>query len=262
MRGVTLRSLIVGFAAWTALSLFPGISLAQPAPLTPPREVQAVRAATPPTIDGRLDDRVWTEAQPASGFLQRDPSEGQPATDDTEVRVAYDDAAVYVAARLFDRQPGAIVRQLSRRDASVDADAFVLYLDPHHDLLTGAQFAVSAAGVQRDALIYNDNFLDSTWDAVWESAVSVDEGGWNVEMRIPLSQLRFPRAERYTWGINVQRIVQRRERGGLAAAGAEERIGPRLAHGATRGHRRHPPAPDARVPAVRHVARGVRRRRS
>ncbi len=210
MRGVTLRSLIVGFAAWTALSLFPGTSLAQPAPLTPPREVQAVRAATPPTIDGRLDDRVWTEAQPASGFLQRDPSEGQAAIDDTEVRVAYDDAAVYVAARLFDRQPGAIVRQLSRRDASVDADAFVLYLDPHHDLLTGAQFAVSAAGVQRDALIYNDNFLDSTWDAVWESAVSVDEGGWNVEMRIPLSQLRFPRAERYTWGINVQRIVQRR----------------------------------------------------
>ena len=92
------------------------------------------------------------------------------------MRVAYDDRALYVAARLQDREPAAIVRQLSRRDASVEADAFVVYLDPHHDHLTGAQFAVSAAGVQRDALIYNDSFLDSTWDAVWESAVAVGPG--------------------------------------------------------------------------------------
>ena len=93
---------------------------------------------------------------------------------------------------------------------AVEADAFVVYLDPHHDHLTGAQFGVSAAGVQRDALIYNDQFLDATWDAVWASAVSVDEQGWVAEMRIPLSQLRFPKADRYTWGINVQRVIQRR----------------------------------------------------
>jgi hypothetical protein len=71
-----------------------------------------------------------------------------------------------------------------------------------------AQFGVSAAGVQRDALIYNDNFLDSTWDAVWASAVEIGAGGWSVEMRIPLSQLRFPNADRYTWGINVQRVIR------------------------------------------------------
>ena len=170
----------------------------------------AVRASSAPKIDGRLDDLVWTEAVPLSGFLQRDPNEGQPATEDTRVRVAYDDHAIYVAVHLLDRDPGAIVRQLSRRDAQVEADALVVYVDPHNDHLTGAQFAVSAAGVQRDALIYNDNFLDSTWDAVWESAVEVGADGWTVEMRIPLSQLRFPKAERYTWGINVQRIIQRR----------------------------------------------------
>jgi hypothetical protein len=172
--------------------------------------VTAVRAAAPPDIDGRLADAVWSAAPPASGFLQRDPAEGQPATDDTEIRVAYDDHAIYIAARLFDREPRAIVRQLSRRDASVDADALIVYFDPHHDHLTGAQFAVSAAGVQRDALIYNDSFLDSTWDGVWGSAVAIDDDGWTVEMQIPLSQLRFPRAAQYTWGINVQRITQRR----------------------------------------------------
>ncbi|HNV01926.1 MAG TPA: DUF5916 domain-containing protein [Vicinamibacterales bacterium] len=190
------------------LLLAPAASLAQGE--APVRTVIAVRADAPPTIDGRLDDPVWARAVPVSGFLQRDPQEGAPATEETSVRIAFDDRALYVAGDLRDREPGAIVRQLSRRDAAVEADGFVLYLDPHDDKLTGAQFAVSAAGVQRDALIYNDTYLDPSWDAVWESAVAVGPGGWTVELRIPLSQLRFPRAERYTWGINVQRILQRR----------------------------------------------------
>jgi hypothetical protein len=206
MRRVTIRLAAVCALAFGVGAISQGTGLAQP----PPREVKAVRAASPPSIDGHLDDRVWSEAEPASGFLQRDPVEGQPATDDTEIRVAYDDAAIYIAARLFDRDPAAIVRQLSRRDVSVDADALIVYLDPHNDHLTGAQFAVSAAGVQRDALIYNDNFTDPSWDAVWESAVALGTDGWAVEMRIPFSQLRFPKADRYTWGINVQRVVQRR----------------------------------------------------
>ena len=179
----------------------------QPAPS---RELTAVRAAVPPDIDGRLDDTVWREAPAASGFLQRDPEEGKAASEETRVRFAYDDHAFYVAAELLDRDPAGIVRQLSRRDTTVEADAFILYLDPHHDRLTGAGFSVSAAGVQRDALIYNDTFTDFTWDAVWESAVQVGEGGWTVEMRIPLSQLRFPKAERHTWGVNVERVIKRR----------------------------------------------------
>jgi len=191
-----------------ALLALAAASRAQPPPV--PRVVTAARAPVPPVIDGRLDDLAWTQAEPVSGFLQRDPEEGAPATDDTILRMAFDDHALYVAAHLLDREPGAIVRQLSRRDAAVEADAFVVYLDPHHDRLTGAQFAVSAAGVQRDALIYNDSFLDTTWDAVWESAVTTGAEGWTVEMRIPLSQLRFPRADRHTWGINAERIVHRR----------------------------------------------------
>ncbi|MBP7571744.1 MAG: carbohydrate binding family 9 domain-containing protein [Acidobacteria bacterium] len=189
------------------LLLVAGTGWTQPAPA---REVTAVRAASPPQVDGRLDDSVWQEALPASGFLQRDPDEGKPASEETRVRFAYDDNAFYVAAELLDRDPRAIIRQLSRRDAVVEGDILVVYLDPHHDRLTGAGFAVSAAGVQRDALIYNDSFLDYSWDAVWESAVAVDDGGWTVEMRIPMSQLRFPKAERHTWGVNVERIIKRR----------------------------------------------------
>jgi hypothetical protein len=192
----------LGFAAACASG-----ALAQP---QPDRELRAVRAAPPPVIDGRLDDPVWAAAAPAGEFLQRDPDEGKPATEETFVRIAFDDAAIYIAAELRDREPSGIVRQLSRRDAPVDADALLVYLDPHNDRLTGAQFGVSAAGVQRDALIYNDNFLDPTWDAVWASAVGIGPDGWSVEMRIPLAQLRFPKADRYTWGINVQRIIQRR----------------------------------------------------
>jgi len=199
------RTPVVAAVACAAICTSAVVAQSQPV-----REVTAVRAVPPPVIDGRLDDPVWAAATPAGGFLQRDPDEGKPATEETFVRIAFDDHAVYVAAEMRDRDPSGIVRQLSRRDAPVDADALLVYLDPHDDHLTGAQFGVSAAGVQRDALIYNDNFLDSTWDAVWASAVDVGGGGWSVEMRIPLSQLRFPRSERYTWGINVQRVIQRR----------------------------------------------------
>jgi len=172
--------------------------------------VQAVRSNTPIVIDGRLDEEAWLRAPAATTFTQRDPDEGKPATELTELRLAYDDAALYVGARLHDREPSRIVRQLSRRDQGAEADGFWLYLDPHHDHLTGAVFSVSAAGVQGDAAIYNDSWEDSSWDAVWESAVKTDEGGWTVEMRIPFSQLRFTADEHHTFGINATRYIQRK----------------------------------------------------
>jgi hypothetical protein len=223
-RAVTLHLLLVG-----AMSSLPSWAVAQAGG---PREVHAVRFVTPPVVDGRLDEAAWQGIAPASGFLQRDPVQGEPASEDTEVRVGYDDQALYVSARLRDREPSAIVRQLSRRDVAVEADAFLVYLDPHHDHLTGAQFGVSAAGVQRDALIYNDQFLDPTWDAVWASAVRIDDEGWTVEMRIPLSQLRFTASDRATWGINVQRVIQRRnESDWLELVGKNEPgLASRMAH--------------------------------
>jgi len=188
----------------------PGLRAAQPEETRNVAEVRALRATEPIRLDGRLDDVAWTHAEAADTFEQRDPDEGKPATERTELRVAYDDDALYVGVRLYDTEPKAIVRQLSRRDDQPDADRFTLYLDPHHDHLTGAQFGVSAAGVQSDAVIYNDSWTDSSWDAVWESAVSQDEQGWTLEMKIPFSQLRFPAGENHVFGINAGRVIQRR----------------------------------------------------
>jgi len=193
----------------------PGALLLGPAPARPQSPhgepgARVERASTPISVDGRLDEEAWRQAPVAGGFLQRDPNQGEPATEATELRLLFDDGALYVGARLHDREPAQIVRQLSRRDVVAEADSFSIFLDPHHDHLTGVELQVSAAGVQRDAVIYDDNFEDDSWDAVWESAVTLDAEGWTVEMRIPFSQLRFPAASRQTWGVNARRVVQRK----------------------------------------------------
>ena len=173
--------------------------------------VQAIRATAPIVVDGQLNEEVWLRTPPATAFTQREPDEGKPVTEATELRIAYDDTALYVAALLKDREPRRIARQLARRDQDAEADSFTVVLDPHHDHLTGASFAVTAAGVQFDATIFNDTSMDSSWDAVWQSAVTVDESGWSVEIRIPYSQLRFPSADRLTFGINAMRYIQRKK---------------------------------------------------
>jgi hypothetical protein len=184
------------------------LAVAQTPPARP--ALRAVRVARPPVIDGRLSEEEWTQAPSASGFTQRDPDEGAPATADTEIRITYDDTALYVGARLLDPEPGQVSLRLSPRDASFDADWFGIYLDPMRDRLTGAVFRVSAANVQQDQLISNDTRTDSSWDAVWQSAVAMSSDGWTAELRIPLSQLRFTNDERQVWGINVERYVRRR----------------------------------------------------
>jgi hypothetical protein len=157
---------------------------------------------------------VWSQALVMSDFTQIDPDEGQPATERTEVRVLYDDRALYVGVRLFDRDAAQIARRLTTRDGDAsDADRITLYLDPMHDHLTGVMFRVSASNVQTDAVLFNDTWDDWSWNAVWNSEVSIDEGGWSVEMRIPLSQLRFTSDDKQTWGINLERYIRRRNEG-------------------------------------------------
>ncbi len=132
------------------------------------------------------------------------------------------------------------------------------YLDAMHDHLTGAGFQISAAGVQRDAVLYNDSWDDSSWDSVWESAVSVDEEGWTAELRIPLSQLRFTFGERQTWGVNAMRLHPPQERARLARAGAEERERARVADGPPDRPRRPSAEAARRAAALHRRARRVR----
>lgn len=176
-----------------------------------PQDVSAVRLASPVTVDGRLDEPAWTAVPVIEGFLQRDPQEGAAPTERTDVRIAYDDDAVYVGARLFDSAPKDIVSRLGRRDADLGGDEFTFYVDPYHDGRTGFYFAVSAAGSLRDGTLYNDDWNDSSWDGIWEGRAVVDGEGWTVEMRIPYSQLRFHREARYRWGVNFRRYLGRKK---------------------------------------------------
>jgi hypothetical protein len=172
--------------------------------------VRAVRTSQPIVVDGRLTEEAWAQATAATEFRQRDPQEGAAASERTEVRIFYDAEAVYIGLRMFDKEPAKITRRLSRRDESADADRVIVYLDPRHDHLTGASFELTAAGVQSDAYLYDDTRDDDAWDAVWAGKVSVDGQGWSAEMRIPYSQLRFPSVEHHTWGVNVQRVIRRK----------------------------------------------------
>ncbi len=182
----------------------------QNTPSRPIRTIQAVPSSEKIVVDGILNDKVWESAPPAIEFTQKDPDQGQPPTERTELRVAYDDTNIYFGIHLFDSAPKEIVRRLSRRDDYPDADFFTIQLSPYHDRLTGAQFEISAAGVQRDAIISNDTNTDYSWEGVWESAVRITDDGWIAELRIPFSQLRFPAARKQIWGINASRYIHRK----------------------------------------------------
>src|SRR5215467_7817446 len=175
-----------------------------------PHTLRAIRVSEKIVIDGVLNDAAWMRAPVEWDSTQRDPIEGVEPSERTEIQVAYDDTSIYFGVRLFDKEPQKIVRQLSRRDDVPDADYFIVQLSPNHDGLTGSLFQVSAAGVQRDAIISNDNFQDQSWDGVWESAVHNTDDGWTLEIRIPFSQLRFPRGDHQIWGINAARYIHRK----------------------------------------------------
>ncbi len=182
-------------------------------PIAPPAAtpvVQAVRVSSgrvPVIVDGRLDDAIWegTSGAAITDLLQREPDEGAPASERSEVRLVYDGDALYVSARMFDAEPQRIVRRLARRDASTHSDEFRLFVDSYHDHRTAFEFIVNPEGVKSDVLIGEDGeYKDDSWDPVWQAAAAVDSLGWTVEMRIPFSQLRFSGAPEQLWGVRVE----------------------------------------------------------
>jgi hypothetical protein len=179
--------------------------------------VRAARCAERVVLDGRLTEAVWAGAPPITALTQSDPTEGAAPSERTEVKVAFDDGALYVGARLFDRQAEGIQSRLARRDRWVSADRFTVFLDPHRDRRSGVYFGVNAAGTQYDGTLMNDDWRDDSWDGVWESEVARDGQGWTVEMRIPFSQLRFKDAARTGWGINFERVIARSNERSLLA---------------------------------------------
>lgn len=176
-----------------------------------PPVATAVRVARPPALDGRLDDPAWASATPLTEFTQLDPDEGQPVSERTEVRLVYTADALYIGARLYDREPARIEKRLGRRDSFVPSDEFAVILDSYHDHRTSFHFHVNPAGVKRDWVAGDDQGGgDDSWDPVWDVATSVDSAGWVAEIAIPFSQLRFSQASEQVWGVQFIRHIFRR----------------------------------------------------
>lgn len=176
----------------------------------------AVKTVTAPRIDGVLNDEVWKQAPVLSGFIQNSPAPGSPASRNTEVRLLYDNNAIYVGAHMYD-DPSLIRKQFTARDGEQmkDVDYFSVFFDTYHDRQNGFQFLVTTANVQTDARVsstYSGEFGsygDKTWDAVWESRVSMQPDGWSLEIRIPYVSLRFSKKELQDWGVQFLRFTRR-----------------------------------------------------
>jgi hypothetical protein len=175
------------------------------------KQVTAFRINEKITIDGILDEHAW-QRPGFTQLLQQEPNQGDQPTQKTELWVAYDDNALYFAAKLYDNHPDSILARLVRRDFVYGdpSDGVVLYIDSYGDKRSGYLFYVNAAGSMADGVLLNDNKqTDLSWDAVWEGAPHISKEGYSVEMRIPFSQLRFKDSQKQVWGINLERFISR-----------------------------------------------------
>ncbi|WP_179338878.1 DUF5916 domain-containing protein [Winogradskyella ludwigii] len=173
-----------------------------------PLNIQRTELA--PKIDGILDDTIWKNAEIATGFVSNRPEIGKVAPQDqrTEVKMTYDDKAIYVSAYLYD-DPTKIMKQLTSRDNFGQTDYFILVLNPNNDAQNDTAFYVFSSGQQADAIQNPTIGEDFGWNAVWDSAVKIMDDGWVVEMKIPYRTLRFADQEEPTWGVQFHREFRR-----------------------------------------------------
>ncbi len=173
--------------------------------------VHATRITDPPAIDGRVDEEVWNLAPVIDAFIQRDPDDGQPATERTELRILYDERSLYISFICYDDEPEKIISRLTRRDRRVSSDYVAIAIDSYFDRRTAYLFEVNAAGVKRDLLMLEDGDReDVNWDGLWDAAVAMHENGWSAEFRIPFQTLRFSNSSEQIWGFNAARQIERK----------------------------------------------------
>ena len=208
----------IALAIFGVLGLFPpAVQAQQEQPAPDPenarleRRIQAVRATGPMMLDGVLDEAAWAAAPMAERFIQQDPREGQPATFDTQVRILYDDDALYFGVFAKDDEPARLIVNDLKKDYNTDgSDGFRIVLDTFHDERNGYQFATNPAGAKWDAQMSNEGReINANWDGIWDVATRVTETGWVAEIRIPFRTLKFNSAEAQTWGMNFERKVRR-----------------------------------------------------
>jgi hypothetical protein len=173
------------------------------------KTVHIVRAATPPVIDGKLDDAVWAGAAVLDDFHQVNPLEYAPASERTEIRLLYDDDALYVAAKLYQPQDE-ITAHVLRQNASITGDdTLFVTIDPFNSRRAGYFFGVNPNGVRYDGLYRNVSEYYTDWDSIFYAETSRFDGGWIIEYAIPFKSISFdPSTD--TWGLNFSRTIQTR----------------------------------------------------
>jgi hypothetical protein len=183
-------------------------SLAQAQPQV--KKLVAKKTDIAPKIDGSLDDEVWKTAPVATDFVELNPVAGrrEKPEERTEIRILYDNTAIYIGTRMYETSAAKVSSELTNRDNIANDDYIGILLDTYLDGLNASGFYVTAAGVQFDAKYApnpNGNIEDPSWNAVWESKVKIDNQGWTAEFKIPYSALRFPLKDVQTWGMNMVR---------------------------------------------------------
>ncbi|GAA4375649.1 DUF5916 domain-containing protein [Hymenobacter koreensis] len=211
MRICTLLLAVLGLFSSTVAAQTPE---AKPVTtLGPKKQLAAVRVSGSIKLDGVLDEAAWQQAGVATDFIQNRPNPGPPEQHKTEVRILYDDAALYIGAVMHDVAPDSILRELSQRDNFGNTDFFGVFLDTYNDKLNGYGFFVTAAGVQADARYSPASGEDFAWNAVWTSRTLLQGTDWVAEMRIPYSAIRFSTQPEQSWGLNFMRNRQSTRQG-------------------------------------------------
>jgi hypothetical protein len=190
----------------TLLMILPGVTGQTPAK----KQYKAARLTTAPAIDGILNDEAWKEGTWIDDFTQYEPYNGSKVSQRTEFKILFDDDNLYVAFKAYDTSPDSIVNRLTRRD-NPDGDLVALVFDSFHDLRTGFLFGITSSGVKYDQMVTNDwQNQDESWDPNWWVKTSINDEGWVAEMKIPFSQVRFEKNSGDIWGLEVARLLYRK----------------------------------------------------
>ena len=161
-------------------------------------------------LDGFLNEKIWETLTFATDYTQASPKDGAKPSQRTESRIVYTDSYIYVGVMAYDTAVDSLTKPLFRKDGRDASDWVYASFDSYNDNRTAFSFAVNPRGVRKDILYYDDKGEDILWDPVWEAEARILENGWSVEMKIPLSQLRFNAKEfNQTWGVNFQRRIAR-----------------------------------------------------
>ena len=171
--------------------------------------LRAIRLDAALQLDGRLDERVYQDVPPVTGFIQQEPVEGAPAADQTEVWVTFDADNLYVSARCWSAAPDRIVANEMKRDSwgMYGNETLGVVLDTFYDRRNAFAFTTNAIGGLFDALVTDERSQNIDWNTVWDVAAGRFEDGWTVEIAIPFKSLRYRAGPAQMWGVNVQRRV-------------------------------------------------------